>query len=168
MAIDRGRTRTDYLPLREVMNHLFEGSFISPQQFGGGLAFPPVDLSVTDDEVVAEMAVPGCNPDDLNVSVTGDTLTVGGETNRTQNAEKRQTYVQEMWHGTFQRSFTLPTRIDADKIDASYRDGVLTLHLPKADAAKPRKIQIGRQTDGGTGAGRPTIEGDVQKETVPR
>lgn len=168
MSIDRRRTRTDYLPLREAMNHLFEGSFISPLSFGEGAAFPPVDLSVSDDEVIVDMAVPGVNPDDLNVSVTGDTLTVSGEINRQQATEKRQAYVQEMWRGSFQRSFTLPTRVDAEKTEATFTDGVLTLRLPKADAVKPRKIQVGRQSQSGSSGGQQTIEGDVQKETVSR
>ena len=80
MSIDRRRTRTDYLPLREAMNHLFEGSFISPVSFGEGAVFPPVDLAVSDDEVIVEMAVPGVNPDDLNISVTGDTMFESDET----------------------------------------------------------------------------------------
>lgn len=165
MSIDRRRMGGQYLPLRDAMERLFEGSIISPLSFGDQGSFPPADLFVTDDEVVFELAVPGVKQENLSISVTGNTLTLMGEVKREREQHKGQTYLQEIWQGTFQRSFQLPIQVDADKATASVQDGILTLRLPKSEAMKPRKIQIGGQQ----GVSSPTpqpIEGEVERETV--
>ena len=157
MAIDRRRGSGGYLPLREAMDRLFEGSFIAPHMFGGQTAFPPINFHVTDEAAIVEMAIPGVNQDEVNMSVTGDTLTISGEVKRRQQSQAGQAFVQEIFEGQFQRSFTLPFQVDADKASASYENGMLNLTLPKAESIKPRKIQVTQ------GSG----QGSVQKETVP-
>jgi HSP20 family protein len=162
------------MPLRDAMDQLFAQSYITPTTFAGG--FPPADLYTTDNEVVLEMAVPGANPDDINVSVTGDTVTVSGEIRHEhrqapqqsqgggqEQARRRQHVVDEIWRGQFQRSFTLPIEVDANKADASFQNGILTISMPKSEASKPRKIQVrpGRSTITGESS-----QGGVQKETV--
>lgn len=173
MAIDRGRGDDfGYLPLRVALDRLFEGSFISPQSFGGGSSgrFPPADLFTTENDVVLKMAVPGANPEDINVSVTGDTVTVSGHMHHEhhtgapssgqtsgqtsqgaqgqtggqqgQNRPGHQHFIEEIWQGSFQRTFTLPIEVDANKANAGYHNGILTLILPKSEATKPRKIQV--------------------------
>jgi HSP20 family protein len=142
MSIDRRRT-SGYVPLRDAINQLFEGSFITPQTMGGTTAFPPTDLYLTEDDVVIEMAVPGINPDDVNISVTG---------------QKAQLFADEIWRGRFQRSFQLPIQVDAGKAEASYENGVLSLSLPKSEATKPRKIQVRAQHSSGQNDGQGTIE----------
>ncbi len=177
MSIDRRRYESGNLPLRAAMERLFEGSVINPhtlyeEQAGSG-GFPPADLFVTENDVVICLAVPGAGPDDLNVSLTGDAVSIGGrvqhqhqqvqaEGEQHQGRMQRQTYFQEIWSGTFQRSFTLPVQVDAGKAEASFEHGILTLTLPKSEATKPRKIQVQSRhgsassisNDGGSEAGQ--------------
>lgn len=145
MALDRRRVTGNYLPLREAMDRLFDGSFISPQMIGGQNAFPAANVHVSDDNLVIEMAVPGVNPDDIAISITGDTVTISGETKREQRDRKGQTYVEEIWEGAFQRSFALPFPADVNKANATFENGKLRLTLPKSEAAKPRTIQVSQQ-----------------------
>src|SRR5579872_4424850 len=114
MAIERTRMSSGYLPLRDAIDRLFEGSFISPRTLDGQTGFPSANVTVTDENVVVEMAIPGVNPNDINISVTGDTLTVSGKTKGRHNEEKGQSYVEEIWEGAFQRSLVLPFPVDAD------------------------------------------------------
>jgi HSP20 family protein len=145
MAMDRRRYSAGYMPLRDAIDQLFEGSFITPQSLGPQGNFPPVDMHLTEDDVVIEIAVPGINPDDINISVTGDTVTLSGEIKREAPNQKHQHVLDEIWRGRFQRSFQMPIQVDANKADASFQNGVLTLRLPKAEATKPRKIQVRQQ-----------------------
>ncbi|HEX6509338.1 MAG TPA: Hsp20/alpha crystallin family protein [Chloroflexota bacterium] len=170
MALDRRRMTGSYLPLREAMDRLFEGSFISPQAMGGQGGFPAANLEVTDDDVIIEMAVPGVNPDDINISVTGDTVTISGEVKRDRQQRKGQRYLEEIFEGSFQRSFVLPFPVDADKATANFENGTLRLTLPKSEAAKPRKIQVAgqRSLQGQTQQqGMAQQQDQIQKEQVP-
>jgi HSP20 family protein len=160
MGIDRRYITGTYLPLRDAIDRLMEGSVIAPGAFGQG-GFPPTDIFVTDEAVVVEMSIPGINPNDLNISVTGDTVSIGGEIKHEHANQKGQAVMSEIWRGKFQRSFTLPVEVDASKAEASYDDGLLTLTLPKSEATKPRKIQV---KSGGTSL---SGSGGTQKETVP-
>ena len=162
MAMDRWRRAGGYLPLRDAIDQLFEGSFTTPQLLGSQGGFPPVDLYVTDDDVVLEMAVPGAAPDDINISVTGDTVSVSGEVRNPQQ-QRGHAYLDEIWRGRFQRSFTLPIQVDADKAEASFENGLLELRLPKSEATRPRRVQVGSRQQ--------TIQGETgqssQSESVP-
>ncbi|MBV9282839.1 MAG: Hsp20/alpha crystallin family protein [Chloroflexi bacterium] len=155
MAIDRGGRRSEgYLPLRDAMQRLFEGSVITPGFFAGQGGFPPVDAYLTEDDFVVELAVPGANPDDINISVTGDTVTLTGEVKHTHRDQRGQLFLDEIPRGRFQRSFSLPIQTDPDKAEASFNNGILVLRLPKSEATKPRKIQVkqGQQTIQGQSA----------------
>lgn len=170
MALDR-RYAGGYLPLRDAIDRLFEGSFISPQSLTQG-GFPAADLYTNDDDVVIELAIPGANPNNIQVSVTGDTVTVAGEVQHERHNQKgQQPYLEEMWRGKFQRAFTLPIQVDAGKAQATYQDGILTLTLPKSEATKPRKIQVQqRQTISGTssqGQSQSQPSDTTQQETIP-
>jgi HSP20 family protein len=151
-----------YVPLRDAIDQLFEGSFITPQLMAGHQAFPPVDVHLTEDDLVLEMAVPGAQPDDINISVTGETVTVTGEIKREQHGQKGQQLAEEIWRGRFQRSFQVPIQVDANKAEASFENGILTLMLPKSEANKPRKIQIRQSSgsSGGKGGGQKTIKSE--------
>lgn len=155
MSIDRRRYSGGYVPLRDAIGQLFEGSFITPSSLGGMGTFPSADMHVTDDDVIVHMAIPGANPNDINISVTGETVTISGEVKNEQHNKKGQPFFEEIWRGRFQRSFQLPIQVDANKADASFTNGVLTLTLPKSEATKPRKIQVK--------AGQQPIEGQSQQ-----
>jgi HSP20 family protein len=160
MGIDRRYISGTYLPLRDAIDRLMEGSVIAPGTFGSG-GFPPADIYVTEDAVVVEMAIPGVNPDDLNISVTGDNVSISGEVKHQHQGQKGQAILSEVWRGKFQRAFTVPVEVDAGKADASYENGLLILTLPKSEATKPRKIQV--KSGGADSSG----SRQTQKETVP-
>jgi HSP20 family protein len=103
-----------------------------------------VDVFETEGEVVVKMPVAGIKPDDLDISITGDTVTVRGETKSEEedNDQKRNYYYKEVRYGSFARSVTLPAPVQSDKAEAKTEDGVLTLTLPKAEEAKPKTIKV--------------------------
>lgn len=173
MALDR-RNQSGYVPLRDAIDRLFAQSFITPTS--SGIGFPPADMTVTDNDVILDLAVPGASPDDINVSVTGDTVTISGAVNREHRQGKgHEPFVHEIWHGQFQRSFTLPIEVDAAKAEASFDNGVLTVKMPKSEATKPRKIQVKTSGSGTTIEGKSTSTSEsgsttgsqTHKETVP-
>lgn len=132
--------------LREAMSRLFEESFLRPGAFGssqeGGLS-TPVDIYETDDSVVFKAAVPGVKPEDLDVSVTGDVLTIKGEYKEEQETQQKRNYIrQEHRYGSFSRTLTLPTTVDVNKAKATFDNGILTLEMPKMEAVKPKSVRI--------------------------
>jgi HSP20 family protein len=109
---------------------------------GAGEGYFPVDLLETADEVVVKASLPGIKPDDIDISVTGQLLTVKGEA-RDETEEKAQNYYRrERRHGTFVRQMTLPAEVDSARAAATFEHGVLRLSLPKADTAKPKTIKV--------------------------
>lgn len=130
--------------LRDELDTLIEMPFWSnfgrqAQLFSGWS--PALDLYHNNDNVVAVIELPGMRKEDIEISLHDGTLTVAGERKHAsgngETAERSERYV-----GKFRRSITLPTRVDASKVQASYRDGILTVTLPKAEEAKPKQIQI--------------------------
>src|SRR5947209_10210513 len=146
MSLDR-RRMGGYMSLRDAIDQLFEDSVISPGRPGGSGNYPHVDMHINDEDVSIAMAIPGARPEDIDISVTGDVVTVSGEIHKEKRSEKTQPYVEEIWRGRFQRSFQLPVAVDPNKAEANFEHGMLKLVLPKSEATKPRKIQVrGEQT----------------------
>ncbi len=103
---------------------------------------PSTDLREDDNEIVIKMDLPAVKPEDVDIELTRDTLVVKGE-RKFDDIERRKDYVRvERQFGTFQRSWTIATAVQAEAIKAEFKDGVLTITLPKAEAAKPRKVQV--------------------------
>jgi len=102
---------------------------------------PPVDVWETQSELVIELDVPGCHPENISAEVVENQLVVTGERTAASGAVRR--YRTERWQGRFLRSFVVPREVDGDKIKADYHEGVLTIRLPKPEAARPRRIAIG-------------------------
>ena len=127
--------------LRREMDDLFDrfGSF-SPSLTARG-AFPPVNLYETEDAFVLTAEVPGIAPEDLEISLEGPTVTLRGERKRA-SEESASVHRSERPVGAFRRSIDLPVPVDADKVEAVHRHGVLTLRLPKAPEHRPRQIQV--------------------------
>ena len=102
---------------------------------------PPFDVSETDDEMIVRLEVPGMDKKDININLSHGTLTVTGE--KKQEKEEKETYhCTERCYGTFSRSISLPFEVDGDKVDASFKDGVLKITLPRSEAVKPKKIEV--------------------------
>jgi HSP20 family protein len=119
----------------------FFGSPDSPV-FGGGAWCPALDIADQDDGVVVKVELPGMKAEDIDLSVDGNSLTISGEKKDCSEDEGGDYYHVERRYGTFQRTITLPSEVDADKIKATYNDGVLTVHLPKSESAKLRRIPV--------------------------
>ncbi len=104
---------------------------------------PPVEIIETGDEVIVNVEVPGMCQEDIEVELTGDTLSVSGERKMGDTTDKRQEWhVLERPYGPFSRSFTFAVPIDQNNVSASYENGVLCIRAPKAEEAKPRQIRI--------------------------
>ena len=133
-----------WMSLREDLNSLFESPFWSALGRPGQLFSawsPALDLYQNSDNVVAVVELPGMRREDIEISLHDGTLTISGERKReTSNGEKAER--TERYIGKFRRSITLPTCVDATKVSATYRDGILTVTLPKAEEAKPKQIPI--------------------------
>ena len=135
----------DLVSLRDAMDRLFDESFVRP---AGSLALPSdggalaVDMYDDGDNIKIKSALPGVKPDDVEINVTGDTLTIRGETKVEEDVEEENYIRRERRYGSFCRSFALPTPIVADKAEAEFEDGILTLTLPKAEEAKPKTITV--------------------------
>jgi HSP20 family protein len=135
----------EMISLRDVMDRLVGESFFRPWSslgaFFGGEALT-VDMYETDDEVVVEATVPGVKPEEIDVKVAGNILTIRGE-RKEEKKEERTSYVyRERSYGSFHRSVTLPTEVDVDKAKAEFEHGVLTLTLPKSETVKPKSIKV--------------------------
>lgn len=130
--------------MRATMGGLFGRGFIRPVRVVNweGNGYFPVDLYETDDEIVVEASLPGVKPDELQVSVTGDTLTVKGETKAEHEGEEPNYYRKERRYGSFQRVLTLPVEVDSDKAHATFENGVLNLRLPKKPEARSKTIEV--------------------------
>ena len=130
--------------MRTTMDSLFGRRFIRPVRIvnGEGNGFFPVDLYETDDEVVVQASLPGVKPADVQVSVAGNTLTVRAETEAETEEGRPNYYRQERRYGAFQRSLRLPVRVDADKANATFENGVLNLRLPKKPEVRTKNIEV--------------------------
>ena len=102
---------------------------------------PALDLYQNNDNVVAIVELPGMRKEEIEISLQDGTLTISGERKEEAGQENGATRT-ERCTGKFRRSITLPTRVDVNKVSATYKDGILTVTLPKAEEAKPKQIQI--------------------------
>jgi HSP20 family protein len=153
----------DLLTLSNTLNSAL--SQVTNQRWGGpqfdrsngaSWAVPmPIDVFATSDEAVLIAAVPGMQPDDLDLTVHQNTVTLRGTIHSTQDAEETKDatwYVSELGSGSYQRSVTLPFPVDADQATATFEYGLVRVTLPKADSAKPKKIAISDATNGAIAA----------------
>jgi HSP20 family protein len=130
--------------LRDELNSFFELPFRAGFARAGQLFTgwsPALDLYQNTDNIVAVVELPGMRREDIEISLHDGTLTISGErkheSTNGDKAERTERYV-----GSFRRSIALPTRVDANKVSATYRDGILTVTLPKAEEVKPKQIQV--------------------------
>jgi HSP20 family protein len=146
MAIERWDPFREAVSLRDAMNMLFQESFVRPNgsmaMAQGGSAPLPLDVSENENQFVIKASLPGVRPEDVDVTVQGDTLTIRGESKAEEEEKGEHWHLRERRFGQFQRSVSLPARVSADAARAQYDHGILTLTLPKAEEAKPRQIKI--------------------------
>jgi HSP20 family protein len=128
--------------IRDEFNRLFDSTAPSRDSrlFSGWS--PALDVYDDKDHLVVKVELPGMKKDEIEISLHDGTLTVAGERKVEKDVNEGQTFRSERFFGKFQRSLTLPTAVDAGKVKAAYKDGILTVELPKADEAKPKQIEV--------------------------
>ena len=139
-----GDPARDIVPLRTMMDRLFETAFTPSWAGWSGTrqtGWFDMDVEEDDNDYYVSCRLPGIDPKDVTISAQGNTLSISGETKR-ETPEGRRAVVQESSYGRFERQITLDTPVDSAKAEATYRNGVLEVTLPKAEAHKPRTIQI--------------------------
>jgi HSP20 family protein len=108
--------------------------------------FPPVNLYDSGDAYILTAQLPGVGPESLDLSITGETLTLKGERARGEGVSEEAYRRQERQFGRWARTVTLPDRVETEKVAASFRDGILTVNLPRSEAARPRQISVTPQS----------------------
>jgi HSP20 family protein len=142
-----------FADLHSTMHRLFDEGFSRPWRLIGSesgqpaeRAFP-VEVSETDEAIDVKASLPGVKPDEVEVSVQNDVLTVRGEHREQTTEDKKDYYRREIRYGSFHRSLALPTRVDADKAEAKFENGILSLHLPKSESIRPKQIKVSGGND---------------------
>jgi HSP20 family protein len=140
----------EMLTLRQAMDRMFDDDYRPSRWLSGGLDGPglPLDVTTTADALTIEAALPGIRPDDVDVTVENNTVTITGKTADERTAEEGSYVLQEIRRGNFSRSVTLPSGLEPDKASATFEHGVLKLRIPKAEQVKPRQIRISPLSDG--------------------
>jgi len=124
------------------MDRLIDQFFSMPTSGQTGWGLPMVDLYQTEEEIVVKATMPGLDPKDLDIQVTGDILTIRGEVKQEETKEGAKYHIREHRYQSFSRSLTLPSMVMADKASAEMKNGILTLTLPKAEESKPKVISV--------------------------
>ncbi|MHB8192941.1 MAG: Hsp20/alpha crystallin family protein [Bellilinea sp.] len=132
----------EMMTLREAMDRLFDDAFTRPLSLNGAAALPSLDVYETDDEVVVKASLPGLKAEEVQISVTGDSLTLRGEFKQEEEKTGATYHVRERRSGSFERTLGLPVSVQTDKAKADFENGILSIVLPKAEAVKPRTINI--------------------------
>lgn len=141
--LTRWEPMREMMTLREAMDRLFDDAFTRPLSLrDGGWSAPAVDMFQTDDEVVVRVALPGFKADEVQINMTGDVLQLRGETRHEDEKKEKAWHLREHRWGSFERSIPLPTAVQADRANADFENGILTITLPKAEEVKPKTISV--------------------------
>ena len=142
MAMDRWNPFKDMLALREAMDRMFDDSTLRNGFASGRASSFPIDLAELDAGFVLRAALPGLRPEDVQITIHGDTLTIRGESTASEERKEQHWIIREQRSGAFHRMVTLPAPVNPDGAEARFRDGILELTLPKAEQAMPRQIKV--------------------------
>jgi len=146
MQIVRWNPMRDMFGFRNRTNHMFDDFFYPTHRRDDGLSIwnwrPSVDIYDNDDNIVVKAELPGVDKKDIVVDVKGRLLTLKGERSSENEVKEDKYHRRERAYGKFERVFTLPAEVDPDKITAGYKDGILTIDIPKPEEKKPKKIAV--------------------------
>jgi HSP20 family protein len=145
MAVVQWRPLRDVFSLQEEINRMFDELVGRPpveRREERQTWTPAVDVYETKDAMVVEIEAPGIDKKDLHLSIQDNVLTVKGERRWQQEKKEHNYHRMERVYGSFQRSFTLPVTVDANRVKATYKDGILTVNLPKVEEARPKEIAV--------------------------
>jgi HSP20 family protein len=133
----------EVMSLRQAMDRLFEDSFVRlPRLTLNGVGEVPVDMYQEKDSLVVKAALPGVKPEEVDITIDDNVLTISGEHKEEQETKEDEYIRRERYYGAFSRSVAMPIKVKGDKAEATFEEGVLTLTLPKADEVKPRQIKV--------------------------
>jgi len=144
--LTRWEPEREMMTLREAMDRLFNDAFTRPfslmREGGSNWSSPAIDMYQTGDEVVVKAALPGLKAGEVQINVSGDVLTILGETKQEEEKRDRSWHIREHRWGSFERSVVLPTGVKSDQAKAEFENGILTITLPKAEEVKPKTITV--------------------------
>ncbi len=141
MRLVRWSPFRDLMTLHEETGKMLDSFFGTAEDSRESQWIPPVDVSESDNEVIVKAEIPGMGRDDIKVSVKDDVLTISGVKKREERENGENWHRVERTYGAFKRVLTLPS-VDSEKVEATYRDGVLEIKLPKQESAKAKEIPI--------------------------
>ena len=133
---------SDFDQMRREMLRLLDATTSEGAWVTGAGVFPPVNITQDDDTFYLRAEIPGINPADLSISALRNRVSISGKREIPREHERVSYHRKERAEGAFNRAVTLPTEVEAARVDARYTDGILTLTLPKAEQAKPRQIAV--------------------------
>ena len=143
MLIKSGSVRGELERMRQEMDRIWERfTRESPSSTFEQDWHPSLDLLETEESLVAEVEVPGINPNDIDISVTPEMLTIIGKKKQKTGEQEKNYHVMERAHGRFSRSIPLPTAVNPDQVEARYKDGILRITMGKSERAKSRRIEV--------------------------
>ncbi len=131
----------EMMTLREAMDRLFDDAFTRPISINNW-GMPAIDLYQTEGDVILKASLPGLKADDVQISITGDVLTIKGEFRQNDEAKDSTYHLKEQRSGSFERSLSLPTLVQTDKTKAEFENGILTITMPKAEQVRPKTISV--------------------------
>jgi HSP20 family protein len=126
--------------LQREMNRLFDTS--NKERVFNSPSYPAINIWTNEDGQVISAEMPGVHPDDIDIDVTGDALSISGERKPDEIAKEAHYHRRERSYGSFSRTVQLPFMVDTSKVEASFKNGILLINLPRAEADKPKKIAI--------------------------
>ena len=128
----RWEPEREMMTLREAMNHLFDEAF-TPFGRMHTVGTPSVEMYQTGDDIVVRASLPGMKVEDVQISITGDMLTIKGEFKEKQDKKEKSYHLREQYYGAFERTLSLPSLVESEKSHAEFEDGILTITLPKSE-----------------------------------
>ncbi len=148
--IRRTSPRSDLMSFRDAVDRLFDDTAFRPLAWGGSEARLPLDITSTEDAITVEAALPGIRPEDVEITVHQDTLTIGVKEQAERETQEGERVYRELRRSSGSRTLTLPNGLDTDNATASFENGMLRLSIPRAEAAKPRQIPVTSVTEART------------------
>jgi HSP20 family protein len=142
MAIVKWRPMRDIFAMQDEMNRMFDSFWGDRTSDDDGMLMPPVDVTEKNDKFTVSVELPGMKKEDIKLSLQNSVLTITGTKNRESEPKDDRFHRIERSFGTFCRTINLASTVDASGIDADFKDGILTVNLPKVEEAKPREISI--------------------------
>jgi HSP20 family protein len=145
--IRRSSPRSDLMTFRAAVDRLFDDATFRPLAWGGAEARLPLDITSSEDAVTIEAALPGIHPDDVEITVHQDNLTIGVKEQAERETREGERVYRELRRSSGTRTLTLPSGMDVDNAVATFENGMLRLSIPRVEAAKPRQIPLSTVTE---------------------